>query len=114
MTLTDRLLKLNAQRSLLIAKRSDLLKKHKSAEAVDRELVKVTAKVLKFTESGEREMSIRQDVTERRLKDLEWAVDDLTSLASEPECARIIAQSNLQDMEKRLRELRQDASAVTA
>ena len=48
MTLTDRLLKLNAQRSLLIAKRSDLLKKHKSAEVVERDLVKVTAKVLKF------------------------------------------------------------------
>jgi len=59
-------------------------------------------------------MSIQEDVTERRLKDLEWAVDDLTSLAHSPGCARIIAQSNLQDMEQRLRILRQDVSAVTA
>lgn len=56
-------------------------------------------------------MSIQEDVTERRLKDLEWAVDDLTSLAHSPGCARIIAQSNLQDMEQRIRDLRADVSS---
>lgn len=53
-TLTDRLTKLNQQRSLLIAKRSDLLKKHKSAEVVERDLVRVTAKVLKFQRKAEK------------------------------------------------------------
>ena len=59
-------------------------------------------------------MSIRQDVTERRLKELEWAVDDLTSLASEPDCARVITQSNLQDLEQRLRDLRLDAGCTVS
>ena len=60
-------------------------------------------------------MSIQQDVTERRLKDLEYAVEDLTTLAHSPGCARIIAQSNLQDIEQRLRDLRTDvASGVPA
>lgn len=53
-------------------------------------------------------MSIQEDLTERKLKDLEYAVEDLTTLAHSPGCARIIAQSNLQDMEQRLRILRQD------
>ena len=54
MTLTERLQKLHSQRSLLIAKRSDLLKKHKSAEVVERDLVLVTAKVLKFERKAEK------------------------------------------------------------
>lgn len=53
MTLTERLTKLHQQRSLLIAKRSDLLKKRKSAEVVERDLVLVTAKVLKFERKAE-------------------------------------------------------------
>lgn len=53
-------------------------------------------------------MSIQEDLTERKLHDLDLIVDDLTSLAQSPGCARIIAQSNLQDMEQRLRILRQD------
>lgn len=55
---------------------------------------------------------IQRDMTERRLKDLEWAVEDLTTLAHSPGCARIIAQSNLQDIERRLHDLRQDVLAV--
>jgi hypothetical protein len=48
MTLTSRLQKLNEQRDSLIAKRAELIGKHKSAEVVERDLVRVTAKVLKF------------------------------------------------------------------
>lgn len=54
MTLTSRLQKLNEKRSALMAKREELLKKHKSAEVVERDLVLVTAKVLKFERKAEK------------------------------------------------------------
>lgn len=54
MTLTDRLAKLNDKRTGLIAKRKELIGKHKSAEVVERDLVRVTAKVLKFERKAEK------------------------------------------------------------
>ncbi len=54
MTLTSRLKKLNDQRSALMAKRKELIGKHRSAEVVERDLVLVTAKVLKFERKAEK------------------------------------------------------------
>lgn len=54
MTLTSRLQKLNEQRASLIEKRKGLKEKHKSAEVVERDLVLVTAKVLKFERKAEK------------------------------------------------------------
>ena len=48
LSLSQRLARLNDQRSALMAKREELIAKHKSAEVVERDLVRVTAKVLKF------------------------------------------------------------------
>jgi len=54
LSLSQRLARLNDQRSALMAKREELLKKHKSAEVVERDLVLVTAKVLKFERKAEK------------------------------------------------------------
>ena len=54
LSLSQRLARLNDQRSALMAKRADLIEKHKSAEVVERDLVRVTAKVLKFERKAEK------------------------------------------------------------
>ena len=54
MTLTERLQKLNSQRDGLIAKFGKRREQKRSAKDVERELVLVTAKVLKFERKAEK------------------------------------------------------------
>lgn len=109
MNLSERLDRLRTDRVHLIAKRRLKVLQHGPSEIVDKKLRLVTTAVLR------EEIDMTDTVTvERKLHDLDAIVDDLTSLAHTPDGAKVIAASNIESAERRLRDLRFDLQAQQA
>ena len=88
---------------------SEAVRNHKSTSVLTAQLCALKARQLN------EENAMTDAITaERKIHDIEVAVDDLTSLAQTPGGAKALASSNLEGIERRLRHLRFDLQALQA